>query len=823
MATVLARREITSAAETAAFLAADETHDPFAFAGMAEAVGTVLAAVRAGRQITIYGDFDCDGVCATSILVAGLRELGGRCDWFIPDRIADGYGLNPDAIRRLAERGSELVITVDCGVTAVDEAALARELGLEMVITDHHQAGPELPDCPILHPEVSGYPFRSLCGAAVAAKLASALRREAGADASRDEADLDLVALATVTDVMPLTGENRHLVAEGVKVARRARRVGMAALMAETKVEPSRLKAEDFGFRIGPRINAAGRLYRADAGVELFLAESRERAVEIARELGSANAERRRIEREVESQAKAELKELGDVGPAVVVAGEGWHPGVVGVVASKLVRATGRPSVVISVDGEAGRGSARSVPGLDLHAALAETAGLLENFGGHAAAAGLSIEADRIDEFRRALGDAVAARIGGEPAEPAIEFDAVAGGPDLGLDLAEELEKLEPFGNANPAVKLLIPGAMIEDLREMGEGRHCRFSICSGSSRASGVAFGRTSFGLGDGERADVVAELGLNHWNGSVEPQLRVVEVLPAGPPGELPECDPAEWWERFEDVFESPLAGETGTVTDAAEAIAFTLAAGPRGLPGVAIADLISSGERLVVFTADTRSRWAALGGASLARFLPEGATGAASPVAGLWSGSPREELELAMDAQVLLIDDASLRGPLGPSLESFDRIALLDPPFTARTARRIGEAGLPVHLLAGPDELAFAGRVAAHRLDLTEQLRGLFRALRDAGAVDGGRLSGSELREALLADGSTTRSPEEAASLLRVLVEAGLARTEGVGDARGAGVVSSERTELTASAVFVHHVELHKEQKLFLSHFDRQTQKP
>src|SRR5690606_1697823 len=231
---------------------------------------------RDGRRITVYGDFDCDGVCATAVLVQAIREIGGRCDWFIPDRIADGYGLNPDAIRNLAGRGSELVITVDCGVTAVAEVSLARELGLEMVVTDHHQPEDELPDCPVIHPEISGYPFKQLCGTAVAAKLASRLRREAGAGPEGDEADLDLVALATVADVMPLTGENRRLVREGVKVARRARRPGMAALMEECRITPGQLAAEDFGFRLAPRINAAGRMYRADAGVELFLSDSPE-------------------------------------------------------------------------------------------------------------------------------------------------------------------------------------------------------------------------------------------------------------------------------------------------------------------------------------------------------------------------------------------------------------------------------------------------------------------------------------------------------------------------------------------------------------------
>ncbi|MBN8869583.1 MAG: single-stranded-DNA-specific exonuclease RecJ [Solirubrobacterales bacterium] len=820
VASVLVRRGISNPASAEEFFAAAESHDPFEFEGMSDAVEAVRATVEAGRKVTIYGDFDCDGVCATSILVAAIRDLGGDCDWFIPDRISDGYGLNADAIRQIAERGTSLVITVDCGVTAVEEVALARELGMEIVVTDHHQAGPELPDCTILHPLVSGYPFASLCGAAVAAKLASALRRDTPQAAERDEADLDLVALATVADVMPLTGENRHLVREGVKVARRARRVGLAALMEGARVEPSRLTSEDFGFRLGPRINAAGRLYRADAGVELFLADSRERAGEIATELGGVNAERRRVGQAVETEAKAELKRLGEPGPAVVVAGEGWHPGVVGIVASTLVKATGRPSVVISIEGETGRGSARSVPGLDLHAALGETAELLETFGGHAAAAGLSIRVEKIDEFREALGRAVADRIGTEPVEPTVEFDAVAGGADLGLDLAEELEQLQPFGNANPAVKLLVPAARIENLREMGEGKHCRFSICSGSHRANGVCFGRSSLGLAEGERGDLVAELAVNHWNGSIEPQLRVVHVQPVVDAGPLEECGPGEWWDRFEIAMARGLDASAG-----GEAAELELAAGPDGLPGVAVAELISSGERLVILGADARQRWKGLGGAALARFIPDSESGPAaeSAVAGVWAGSPRSVFEAVVDVQVLLTDYATLAGPQPPAIGDFDRVALLDPPFMASALSGLRAAGLPAHLLAGPDEFEFAARVAGHRLDLTAQLRDLFRALKEVGAGDGGELSGEPLRDALGADGKTTRSPEEAAVLLRVLVETGLARSEGAGSARWARVVSSKKTDLADSVVFAHHFELHQEHQRFLSHFDKQTQKP
>lgn len=827
VATVLARRGIEDAGQARSFLEADESHPPELFKGMPAAVSTVLEKIESGRKITVYGDFDCDGVCATAILVNVLRQIGADVDWFIPDRIADGYGLNPDSIKRIAKRGTGLVITVDCGVTAVDEVLLARELGMEMVITDHHQPDSVLPDCPILHPVVSEYPFPSLCGAAVAAKFASALRaasgkgvglssggKETGHPDPEDESDLDLVALATVTDVMPLIGENRHLVREGIKVARRARRIGLAALMADSKVEPSRLGSEDFGFRIGPRINAAGRMYRADAGVELFLANSRDRAAEIASELSGVNAERRRVEQEVEAKAKAELKTGGEPGPAVVVAGEGWHPGVVGIVASKLVKATGRPSVVISIDGETGKGSARSVPGLDLHAALADTGELLESFGGHAAAAGLSIRAGRIDEFREALGQAVEARIGREPMERPVEFDAIAGGKYLGLDLAEQIERLAPFGNGNPAVSVLIPNASIEDLQEMGEGRHCRFSICSGPHRARGVAFGRTGFGVSDGQRVDLVAEIGLNHWNGSIEPQLRVTAVRAVEEPVPLPAAGDQEWWERFEMalVRELPRPPELAEIT-------LEIAAWPQGPPGVAVDELISSGERLLVLCADAGLRWVTVGGETLGRFLPGPDAGA---VAGIWSGSPRDLVARASQASVLITDYASLEQFTEISADRFERVALLDPPYLATSFQWLQQAGLPVHLLSGEEESAFSAQVATRRLDLTTQLRGLYRELRAGTTAEGEMLDGGCLRDLLSGDGNRVRSPEEAASLLRVLVETGLARTEGEASARSAGVVSSDKTDLSVSTVFVHHLELHKEQERFLNHFNRQTQK-
>lgn len=336
VAVTLVRRGYNTPELARAFLAADESHPPSAFAGIDAIVEQVRAAIDAGKRITVHGDFDVDGVCATSVMVSTLRELGADCDWLIPDRIGDGYGVSGNNVERLAARGTALLLTVDCGITAVDEVRLARGLGVETIVTDHHQAGAELPDCPILHPEISDYPFPSLCGTAVAWKLACALREASGGDGS-GEGDLDLVALATVADVVPLVGENRSLVRRGLAQMRRVRRPGLRALIAAAKCEPTRLDEGDLAFRLAPRINAAGRLYRADAGVELMLTDNEDRAEQIAIELSRANSERRATEREVDTGAEAALRELSEdlrAAPGFVLAGEGWHPGVVGIVAA---------------------------------------------------------------------------------------------------------------------------------------------------------------------------------------------------------------------------------------------------------------------------------------------------------------------------------------------------------------------------------------------------------------------------------------------------------------------------------------------------------
>jgi single-stranded-DNA-specific exonuclease len=827
MATTLVRRGYRTAEQARVFLAADESHPPAAFDSMAAIRARVQAAIAAGQRITVHGDFDVDGVCATTVMVSTLRRLGADCDWLIPDRIGDGYGLSAANVEKLAQRGTKLLLTVDCGITAVEEVKLARELGIETIVTDHHQAGGDLPDCPILHPELSNYPFAALCGTAVAWKLATALGGE-------EERDLDLVALATVADVVPLVGENRALVKRGLGAMRRTRRLGLRALMAASRCEPSRLDEGDLAFRLAPRINAAGRLYRADAGVELLLTEDESRAEQIAEELGRANSERRLREREVDAAAEAARRELPErlrEAPGLVLAGQDWHPGVVGIVASRLVERHNRPVVVISLDGEGnGRGSGRSIPGFDLHGALAACAEHLLGFGGHRAAAGLSLRAEDVEAFREAFAAHAAATLGPEDLQRTERIDAMVGGVGLGLELAEELGRLAPFGMGNPGVRLLVPSARVSDVRAMGEGKHARFSLHSGAHRALGVAFGRASLGVEEDDPIDAAVRLEVNHWNGAVEPRVVLRELYPLEPDAEVPpvdppaalhpcECDEAEWWERFEAELRRDLAAPSGAPLSR---IAAEKRPGPEsrtliragGSATATIAELVSSGAGVLAVCADASRRAALAGGATgLARF-----NGGAGRIACSRCGGTALEGVLGRAGGGLALVDYTTLERAGDGIAArFEHVVLVDPPHSDAAARIAAapQPGAPgnvagfLHPVWTEAERELSLAVLDAQLASRQAVAAVFRALREAGEA-----TGPDLRQALIGSGAHPLSAEAAARCLRVLAELELLAGEPNGGAGLVGVVSSEGTELERSAAFRAYRADHAEASTYLA---------
>ncbi len=810
MAVTLVRRGYRTAEEARAFLDADESHSPEAFEAMDGVLEVVLGAVEEGRRITVHGDFDVDGVCATTILVGALRELGADCDWLIPDRMNDGYGLSEGNVRKLAERGTSLIVTVDCGITAVDEVGLARELGVDVVVTDHHQAGEDLPECPILHPGLDeSYPFDDLCGTAVAWKLACAMRGAVGAvevgspkrspggslecfgdptstalSDSDSTTDLDLVALATVADLVPLVGENRALVKRGLEEVRRARRPGIRALIEAAKCEPTQLDEGDLAFRLAPRINAAGRLYRADAGVELFLTDDEERAAEIAQELSRANGERRATEREVTNAAEAALRELPEElreASGVVVAGHDWHPGVVGIVASRLVEKLHRPVVVISLDGEGGgRGSGRSIPGFDLLAGLEACSEYLGQFGGHKAAAGLELREEELGAFREAFAAHAASVLGPEDLVRTERIDAMVGGASLGLELAEELGKLAPFGMGNPGVRLLVPAARVRDVRTMGEGKHSRFNLHSGSHRALGVAFGRPSLGVGEEDLVDAAVRLEVNQWNGAVEPRLVLRELYKR----ETARADEsAAWWARFEAELErDPVTwGPTGLNVKA------DLTYRPVGGQGREVVRVAGSGAAVV-------GELASCGGGDVLAVV-----------------ACRERRAALAGPGVVLADARSFEDEPGLAAR-FSHVVLVDPPQFECVGRA---ASLPsdtgggyLHVAWGEAEWRFSLAMLGEQLAQRDTLIAAFRDLREAGEA-----SGEELRAALLGSGSQPRAPETAARCFRVLSELGLLRGEPAAGEGVVGVVSSEETDLERSAAFRAYSACHEEARQYL----------
>jgi single-stranded-DNA-specific exonuclease len=533
LAAVLVRRGYADADRARSFLAAEvPEHDPFRLGDMEAACEAIRRAVADGKAICVHGDYDADGICATALAVLVLRELGANVSFHLPSRFDEGYGLARDTLTRLAEEGCGLVLTVDCGVTAVDEVAHARALGLEVVITDHHRAGPELPECPVVGPYRGEYPFTELCGTGVVWKLGQALL---GADSEALLRHLDLVAVATVADVVPLLDENRGLAVAGLRQLARSQKPGLQELMRSASVDPATVDAGAIGFRLAPRLNAAGRLGRPEAALELLLTKEREPARQLAAQLEDLNRDRQAVEQRILREAVEAIEEWPDERRrrrAYVVAGAGWHEGVIGIVASRLVERYNRPVVLIAgTDGD-WKGSGRSIPGFDLHDGLRQCAGHLERWGGHAAAAGLSIKPEAVEPFAEAFSTIGDLALGEDDLRPPAKVDALVHGGDLTLDLCAELASLAPFGLGNPGITLLLAGCELAELSPVGDGKHLRFRVREdGRDSGSAIAFrfGGQIDRLSRVGHYDVAFRLEANQWNGTVSPQLNVREIFDA------------------------------------------------------------------------------------------------------------------------------------------------------------------------------------------------------------------------------------------------------------------------------------------------------
>lgn len=506
--------------------------DPLAIAGMVEAVAAVTDAVRAGRTILVHGDYDVDGQCAAALLTRALREAGARVETFLPHRLRDGYDFGPAGLDAARRAGAALIITCDCGITAVDTVRAARDAGIGVVVTDHHLPGAELPPAlAVVDPQRPDDTSSCgiLCGTGVAFKLVQALVPVLGLPENLPLHLLDLVALATVADLVPLVGENRVLVRYGLRLLPRSRWPGLQSLIRNCGLHGREIRAGHLGFLLGPRLNAAGRVGDAADGLRLLLTDNPVEADSLAARLEVLNEQRQALDQRILDQALEQVEErLADEATAgLVLAGEDWHPGVVGIVASRVVERYGRPAFLIAFDGEIGKGSGRSISRFDLHAALNQCGDLLERYGGHHMAAGLTIKRDKFDAFRERFDGLARAQLSPEDLLPEQRVDLLIDLEDATPDLERLCRYLEPCGMGNPAPVFGVRGIRLGDRRRVGNG-HLKGVMRAAEARLDAIGFNwadRVPW-LGDNP-VDICFKLETNVWNGRESLQARIQGVL--------------------------------------------------------------------------------------------------------------------------------------------------------------------------------------------------------------------------------------------------------------------------------------------------------
>ncbi len=528
LAAVLCRRGLSDPVQARRFIdcGIELLGDPMTMQGMPQAVARLRSALDTGEKIAVYGDYDVDGITSTCLLVDYLRSRGADCLSYIPDRLGEGYGVNSGAIERLHGQGVSLIVTVDCGVTAVQETAFAASLGIDMIITDHHECPEELPAAvAVIDPKRSGcvYPGRDLAGVGVAFKLLCAMEQDAEALLSWYA---DLVAVGTIADVMPITGENRYIIKAGLEKLARSPRVGLRALIAESGLGSRKITATTVGFTLAPRLNVSGRLGQAELAAGLLLTGSDSEAAQMAGQLCQLNRDRQALETQIWNQAVSMLGASEPSGP-IVLCHENWHQGVIGIVASRLAETYNVPTVMICLDGENGKGSCRSFGGFNLFDALGACSAHLCSFGGHALAAGLTIKRENVDAFRRALGEYY--RYNPASGEAVLDIDIRIDRPEL-LDMrcVEDLERLEPCGSGNPGARLCLCRAVLESVTPIGGGRHLRLRLGRFGRIYDAVYFSKTEaeLGLRAGDCVDAAFQAQINEFRSRRSVQLLITDL---------------------------------------------------------------------------------------------------------------------------------------------------------------------------------------------------------------------------------------------------------------------------------------------------------
>ncbi|MBI5871262.1 MAG: single-stranded-DNA-specific exonuclease RecJ [Actinobacteria bacterium] len=849
-ASVIARRGYCDADSALRFLDSDgELHDPFLFPQMQAVCDRLIAAISQEEKICIHGDYDVDGITSTALLLSIIQSLGGNVTAHLPNRFTEGYGIATQAIERLAEQETRLLVTVDCGIGAVEQIARAKELGLDAIVIDHHRP-PEgdLPDALIISPLVCDYPFKELAGVGLAFKVAQALLEKAmPIESSADIHDihpevqkhLDLVALGTIADVVPLVDENRTLVKRGLVQLSRTGKPGLKALMSAGQVEPGRINAGLVAFRMAPRINAAGRLEDPGPSLDLLMAEDEQTANELAARLDGFNRERQRIENQMLAEARKMIgewpRERQDQ-RGYVLSSPGWHEGVIGIVASRLVDLYSRPVIIIAEDEDAGlgKGSGRSVGDFDLHSSLVELCDLLKTYGGHRAACGLSIESGRIEDFRQQFADYADSCLSGMELERSRYVDAVVCGRELTLELAQELSRLEPFGLGNPSVELLVTGARISDDRVTRDGQHLQCLVESGGTRAKAIGFGQAF--LQDAIRStpdwDVAFQLERNEFKGSVSPQLQLRELFPraSGPETIMGLCSSGcdfdcpervrgkAFWSLLTENLDIPGSWQPGTGGAAIETAAESSPLNGRlvdrrGYGSITgqIAKLLSGGENVLLLVADVarRRRLAShelpLSGSQVEKVL----------LASARCDSLLLENRLKQTGcggQTVMIADFPTAAAMPEVLEAFEHLVFIDPPWNQMILDSLAAAAPDayIHLFYCSDEVQFSSKVLEHEYDLRSSLTRVYKQL-EAGKT---YLLDESVERLLLAGGKHLRQPMMVARCLRILEELGLISVEDEAGAPIMTVLEARHTELDQSPTYRGLQSFYRESLKFLS---------
>ena len=537
LSTVLAARGISSAEEAAEFLDRERslTTSPMLMRDMDKAVERIQRAIAGGETVAVFGDYDVDGITSTVLLLDYLKSCGVKCLRYIPRRIEDGYGLSCDAIQGLHDQGATLMITVDCGITGNEEVAFARSLGMDVVVTDHHECKETLPDAVAVvdpHRPDCPYPFKHLAGVGVALKLVMALGGENREDALFARY-CTLAAIGTVADVMRMEGENRTIVSCGLEALPHTDFVGVHALLKESGLLGKPITSIQIGFVLSPRINAAGRMGKADLAADLLETSDPAWAEELARQLCDLNRERQAVEQAICADAVSKIQSLrSEERSALVLSSENWHQGVVGIVASRLSEKYSCPSFMIHLKDGTGKGSCRSYGGFNLFAALESCADLLDGFGGHELAAGFTIQEGNIDAFRQRMNRYVRSASGGELPVSSLDIDAAITCPgDVSLSEVEHLSQLEPYGAGNPRPTFALLGATVDAVQSVGQGKHLKLRLSKGTCRFDAIFFSVTEeeCGVAAGMRVDAAFYLQANTFRGNTTLQLQLVDIRPS------------------------------------------------------------------------------------------------------------------------------------------------------------------------------------------------------------------------------------------------------------------------------------------------------